>query len=73
MQFLAFLGELPAVTIEPFGPAEFADVRKLIGKFSDQPLTLADGHGLAIMTKRRIRSCWSTDRHLGLTGARLES
>jgi hypothetical protein len=23
--------------------------------------------------RRRIRDCWSIDRHLGLTGAKLES
>lgn len=32
---------------------------------------LADAHGLVIMTAHRIKSCWSTDRHLGLTGASL--
>ncbi|MGH9647552.1 MAG: type II toxin-antitoxin system VapC family toxin [Bryobacteraceae bacterium] len=72
-QFLAFLGELPALTVKPFGTDEIASARRLLSKFSDQPMTLADAHGLAIMTERRIRSCWSTDRHLGLTGVKLES
>ena len=39
--------------------------------FADQKLTLADAHGLALMTKRRISHCWSTDRHLKLAGAAL--
>jgi histidine ammonia-lyase len=43
----------------------------LLKKFGDQPLTLADAHGLAIINERRISTCWSTDRHLGLTGAKL--
>jgi predicted nucleic acid-binding protein len=73
IQFLAFLGELPALTIEPFGPVDIALVSRLIVKFSDQPLTLADAHGLTIISRLRIRDCWSTDRHLGLTGAKLES
>ena len=37
-------------------------------QFADQRLTLADTHGLVLMRERRIASCWSTDRHLGLTG-----
>jgi predicted nucleic acid-binding protein len=42
---------------------------RLVRKFSDQQLTLADAHGLALMSERRMSACWSTDRHLGLTGA----
>jgi len=32
---------------------------------------MADALGLALMKRRRIRTCWSTDFHLGLTGVRL--
>src|ERR1039457_5576136 len=45
--------------------------------FSDPPplvtsaLVVADAHGLAVMRERRIATCWSTDRHMGLTGVRL--
>jgi predicted nucleic acid-binding protein len=73
LQFLNFLGELPALVIEPFGLDAIAPARRLLAKFSDQPLTLADAHGLAVMSQRRIRNCWSTDRHLGLTGVTLAS
>ena len=68
LQFLSFLGELPRLRIEPFGPDAIDSIRSVLVKFSDHPLTLADAHGLAIMNQRRIRTCWSTDRHLGLTG-----
>ena len=44
---------------------------RLIKKFSDPALTLADAHGLSIMSERRIATCWSTDRHMRLTGAEL--
>ena len=71
LQFLNFLGELPGLVIEPFGPEAIAPARRLLGKFSDQTLTLADAHGLVVMSQRRIRQCWSTDRHLGLTGVPL--
>jgi predicted nucleic acid-binding protein len=70
-QFLNFLGELPALAIEPFGSEAMDPAHLLLRKFSDQPLTLADTHGLLVMSQRRIPTCWSTDRHLGLTGATL--
>ena len=43
----------------------------LVKTFSDQMLTLADAHGLSIRKERRIKACWSTDRHLSLTGVSL--
>jgi len=46
-------------------------VKRLIKKFPDQPLTLADAHGLAITSHRRLSTCWSTNRHLGITGVTL--
>ena len=39
----------------------------LLRKYSDQDLTLTDATGLHVMADRRIRICWSTDFHLGLT------
>jgi predicted nucleic acid-binding protein len=71
MQFLAFIRELPRLTIEPFGSAALSDASVYTMKFHDQGLTLADAHGLAIMNAHPIRSCWSTGRHLGLTGVPL--
>ena len=71
IQFLTFLDALPQLTIHAFDATELAKTRRLIKKFADQKLTLADAHGLVIMTERRIGWCWSTDRHLGLNGASL--
>ena len=71
VQFLAFLDALPALHILPFGAAELPVVAGIVKKFADQNLTLADSHGLAILRERRIAACWSTDRHLALTGASL--
>lgn len=70
-EFLAFLESLPALTVQAFDSAELSKVRSMLARFGDQPLTLADAHGLAIMTDRRSAVCWSTDRHLGLTGVDL--
>jgi predicted nucleic acid-binding protein len=71
MQFLAFLHALPDLTIQPFDAAELAKATDALRKYSDQKLTLADAHGLAIMQKRRIQCCWSTDWHLSLGGVAL--
>ena len=71
LQFLNFIGELPGLRIEPFGPDAIDSAGPILAKFSDQQLTLADAHGLAIMSRRRIHTCWSTDRHLSLGGASL--
>ena len=53
--------------IVPIGAAEQRAALKIIRKYSDQDLTLTDAAGLHLMTARRIRVCWSTDFHLGLT------
>ena len=71
MQFLNFIQELAGLDICPFDQQEFTSTLPVVKKFSDQKLTLADAHGLSILTTRRIKTCWSTDRHLGLTGATL--
>ena len=66
VQFLNFLDALPGLAIRAFDSGELVKVSQLVKK-----LTLADAHGLAVMRERRNSSCWSTDRHLGLTGVRL--
>ncbi len=40
-------------------------------KYSDQVLTMADAAGRHVMEKRHVKTCWSTDFHLGLTGVQL--
>jgi len=71
IEFLSFVDQLPKLRFEPFDYEQMTQVRPLVARFADQPLTLADAHGLAIMARRKIRTCWSTDRHLGLGGATL--
>jgi len=71
VQFLNFVSELPALTIRPFDSAELTRAARLVKRFSDRQLTLADAHGLVLMSERRTSTCWSIDRHLGLTSATL--
>ena len=70
-EFLAFIDALPAIAVQAFDETELSKVRKMLARFSDQTLTLADAHGIIIMQDRRNAICWSTDRHLGLTGVAL--
>jgi len=53
------------------GQSEQRAAARILRKYSDQELTMADAMGLHLMTERRITSCWSTDRHLGLSGVKL--
>jgi|ERR1017187_5530719 predicted nucleic acid-binding protein len=71
VQFLTFVDALPGLDIRGFDASELAKAGRVVKRFADQGLTLADAHGLAIMREMRIGCCWSTDRHLGLEGARL--
>ncbi len=71
IQFLTFIVELPRLIVEPFGEEQVTAASAITKKFHDQKLTLADAHGLAIMKDRQTRICWSTDRHMALTGVAL--
>jgi predicted nucleic acid-binding protein len=71
IQFLNFIDALSILAIQRFDQEQLTKTSSLIKKFGDQSLTLADAHGLVIINERRISACWSIDRHLGLTGAKL--
>jgi predicted nucleic acid-binding protein len=70
LTFVNFVQEL-SIRVDGFDALELEKAKIFVKKFADQELTLADAHGLVVMKSRRIVSCWSTDRHLGLTGATL--
>ena len=71
IQFLNFIDALSALAIQRFDHAQLEKASRVVKKFGDQSLTLADAHGLVIINERRISTCWSTDRYLALTGAKL--
>lgn len=72
LQFLAMLETMKtAMQTLSVGEREQSSATEWLRKFSDQDLTLTDAAGLEVMRSRRIKSCWSTDRHLGLTGVQL--
>jgi predicted nucleic acid-binding protein len=71
LQFVSFIEELRPLRIVPIGAEEHAGGVRVLRRFSDQNLTLADGVGLHVMKVLGIDACWSTDFHLGLTGVPL--
>jgi predicted nucleic acid-binding protein len=71
VEFLNFIDDLTVLTIRRFDREQLTKTARLVKKFADQSLTLADAHGLVMMNERHIANCWSTDRHLALTGAKL--
>jgi predicted nucleic acid-binding protein len=71
LQFLSLIEDLTPLRIIAVGPDEFAGGVRMLRKFSDQALSLTDAVGLHLMKVHNISTCWSTDFHLGLTGASL--
>jgi predicted nucleic acid-binding protein len=71
LMFLAMIEEMSFLGVAAVGSREVAGASLLLKRYSDQALTLADAVGLHLMRERKIGLCWSTDFHLGLTGATL--
>ena len=71
LQFLAMVEALAPLRVATVGKRQQSAGIQTLRKLSDQRLTLTDAVGLALMDERAIRSCWSTDFHLGLTGVPL--
>lgn len=71
LQFLTFIEELKPLRVLPATPRSLTNAAGIIRRFRDQDLTLVDALGLHVMSERDIATCWSTDFHLGLTGATL--
>jgi len=71
LQFLAMIEDMTFLKALTVGRPEIDAASQVLRKFGDQALTLADAVGLVVMRERRTRICWSTDRHLGITGVPL--
>jgi predicted nucleic acid-binding protein len=71
IRFLAMIEEMRPVVIVAIGPKECAAGVAMIRQYVNQDLTLTDAVGLHVMRSRKMKSCWSTDFHLGLTGVPL--
>jgi predicted nucleic acid-binding protein len=71
LQFMAMIEDLTPLTVAAVGPKEQSAATDILRRFSDQDLTMTDAVGLHLMKVQRLRTCWSTDFHLGLTGVSL--
>jgi predicted nucleic acid-binding protein len=71
LQFMAMIEDMRPLAVAEVGKREQEAGTALLRRFSDQDLTLTDAVGLHLMKARRLRVCWSTDHHLGLTGVPL--
>ena len=71
LQFIAMIEDMSPLHVLQVGLAEQAGGAGMLRRFSDQDLTLTDGVGLFLMELHRVRTCWSTDFHLGLSGVSL--
>lgn len=71
LNFVAMIETMPFLAIANVGKAELNAGTAMLKKFSDQELTIVDAVGLHLMQRHKTHSCWSTDFHLGLTGATL--
>ncbi len=71
LQFLSMIEDMKPLKVASVGAAVQAGAVRLLRRYSDQDLTLTDAVGLHLMREQKIRNCWSTDFHLGLTGVSL--
>ncbi|MCY4628511.1 MAG: PIN domain-containing protein [Acidobacteria bacterium] len=71
LQFLAMIDAMQPLEVVSVGPADIENGAAMLRRFQDQDLTLADAVGLQLMGDHDVRQCWSTDRHLALTGVSL--
>jgi predicted nucleic acid-binding protein len=71
LQFLALIEDMSPLTVAAVGRSEQDNDADILRRFSDQDLTMTDAVGLHVMRVHRIRVCWSTDFHLGITGVPL--
>ena len=68
LQFLSMIEAMSPLRVMAVGQSELDSATGLLRRFSDQDLTLADALGLHLMESRGTDACWSTDRHMTLTG-----
>lgn len=71
LQFLAMVELMRPLRILTVGATQQRAGAEFLRRFPDQRLTLVDAVGLHLMEERKVKICWSTDFHLGLTGVPL--
>jgi predicted nucleic acid-binding protein len=64
-----FLESLPQLKIIDITATHHRRTIKVLERYRGTKLTYADASSLSILEQKKISTVWSTDHHLGLTGA----
>jgi predicted nucleic acid-binding protein len=67
----AFISALAGLTILPVTLDDHARTLRVLDRFRGTKLTYVDAASLGWIEQRKIKTVWSTDHHLGLTGAEI--
>ena len=67
--FRGLIDSLDGLRIFDVDRAHHGQVEKMLDRLRGSKLTYVDASSLCFMDRHRIRKVWSTDHHLGLTGA----
>jgi predicted nucleic acid-binding protein len=67
--FRGLIDHLKGLKILGATAAHHSDVWRMLDRFRGTKLTYVDGSSLVHMDQKKIRRVWSTDHHLGLSGA----
>jgi predicted nucleic acid-binding protein len=62
---------LTGLTMLPATSEDHARTLRMLDRFRGSKLTYVDAASLAWIEQRKIKTVWSTDHHLGLTGAEI--
>jgi predicted nucleic acid-binding protein len=66
-----FLSALTGLQFVGFTPDDHQRALHILDRFRGAKLTYVDATSLALLEQRKIRTVWSTDHHLSLTGAEI--
>ena len=67
--FRGLIDNLKGLKILDATTAHHSDVMRMLDRFRGTKLTYVDASSLVHMEQKKIRHVWSTDHHLGLSGA----
>ena len=67
----AFISALAGLTILAVTLDDHERTLRVLDRFRGTKLTYVDAASLGWIEQRKIKTVWSTDRHLGLTGAEI--
>ncbi|MBL4818387.1 MAG: type II toxin-antitoxin system VapC family toxin [Deltaproteobacteria bacterium] len=68
-KFSSFLRELPNLELFEATTKHHRAVQRTLDKFRGTKLTYVDASSLTFLAEHKISTVWSTDHHLGLSGA----